>query len=149
MLTAFIWCYCLLLSRLLSEQLFIAHFSIFTELVYLQRWHGWCHVKLLPSWRVLLHHTTMHRVASCKATLRHVHACFAVTCHLNVWQTDWDLSCATAVTRGRMDTEIRVSTEGCCWRRKFSCSSTTVESRVWCSNHWTIPASLVLHNKCI
>ena len=31
----------------------IASFWISTEVVYLQRWHGWCHIKLLPSQRVL------------------------------------------------------------------------------------------------
>ena len=29
-----------------------------------------------------------------------VHACLAVTCHLNFWQNDWDLLLATAVTQG-------------------------------------------------
>ena len=28
------------------------------------------------------------------------YACLAVTCHLHFWQNDWDLSRATAVTRG-------------------------------------------------
>ena len=51
---------------------FLARFWISTEVVYLQRWHGWCHKNLLPE-RVDLgafcvHHTTMHRVTSCKAT---------------------------------------------------------------------------------
>ena len=32
---------------------FYTRFWISTEVVYLQRWHGWCHVKLLPSRRVL------------------------------------------------------------------------------------------------
>ena len=31
----------------------------------------------------------------------------AVTCHLHFWQNDQDLLCATVVTRGGMDTEIR------------------------------------------
>ena len=40
-----------------------------TKVVYLQRWHGWCHMKLLPSWRKFcVHHTTMHHVTSFKAT---------------------------------------------------------------------------------
>ena len=56
----------------MSDKLFIARFWISTEVVYLQRWHGWCHKNLLPE-RVSLgafcvHHTTMHRVTSCKAT---------------------------------------------------------------------------------
>ena len=49
-----------------------------------------------------------------------VHAYLAVTCHLHIWQIDWDLLRATAVTQGwNMDTEIRVSTESWLWRRQF------------------------------
>ena len=49
---------------------FIARLWISTEVaVYLQRWHGWCHMKLLPSrGKFCVHHTTMHHVTSCKAT---------------------------------------------------------------------------------
>ena len=53
---------------------FIARFFVFvfwisTEVVYLQRWHGWCHMKLQPSPRKsCVHHTTMLHVSSCKAT---------------------------------------------------------------------------------
>ena len=37
--------------------------------MYLQRWHGWCHMKLLPSRRKFcVHLTTMIHVTSCKAT---------------------------------------------------------------------------------
>ena len=44
-------------------------FWISTEVVYLQRWHGWCHMKLQPSRRKsCIHHTTMLHVTSCKAT---------------------------------------------------------------------------------
>ena len=44
-------------------------FLISTEVVYLQRWHGWCHMKLQPSRRKFcVHHTNMHHVTSCKAT---------------------------------------------------------------------------------
>ena len=32
---------------------FYTRFWISTEVAYLQRWHGWCHMKLLPSRRVL------------------------------------------------------------------------------------------------
>ena len=35
-------------------------------MVYLQRWYGWCHMKLLPSRRVLC--TPYNHVTSCKAT---------------------------------------------------------------------------------
>ena len=44
-------------------------FLISTKAVYLQHWHGSCHMKLLPSrWKFCVHHTTMHHVTSCKAT---------------------------------------------------------------------------------
>ena len=87
----------------ISDQLFIAHFSISTEVTsVLKCWHGWCHMELLTSWRrFCVHHTTMLHVTSCKATyICKVHACLAVTCHLHFWQHDRDLLYATAVTRG-------------------------------------------------
>ena len=92
-------------------QLFIALFFFFlkkiniyisTEVVYLRRWHGWHHMKLLPSRREFcVHHTTLHHVTSCKATYDgKVYACSAATCPLHFWQNDRDLLRATAVTRG-------------------------------------------------
>ena len=34
-----------------------------TEAVYLQHWHGWCHMKLLPSWsKFCVHYITMHHI---------------------------------------------------------------------------------------
>ena len=100
-----------------------AFFWISTEVVYLQRWHGWCHKKLLPSWRVL---RTPYNHAPChfmQSHIRKVYACLAVTCHLRFWQNDWDLLRATVVGGGGgggTDTEIRVSTESWPWRRIFS-----------------------------
>ena len=67
--------------------------------MYLQRWHGWCHMKLLPSRRVLC---TPYNHAPCQfmqSHIRNVHAWLAVTCHLHFWQNDRDLLRATAVTR--------------------------------------------------
>ena len=61
-------------------------------MVYFQRWHGWCHVKLLPSRRILCtpyNHTPCHFMQS---HIRKVHACLAVTCHLHCLN-------GTAVTR--------------------------------------------------
>ena len=85
----------------MSDWLFIARFWISTEVVYLQRWHGWCHMKLQPSRRKFcVHHTTMHHVTSCKATYVRCMRVLAVTCHLHFWQNDRDLLRATAVTRG-------------------------------------------------
>ena len=78
----------------------------------LQRWHGWCHMKLLPSWRVLCtpyNHTPCHFMQS---HTRKVYACLAVTCHLRFWQNDRDLLGATAVTQGwnRNKNQYRKST---------------------------------------
>ena len=69
-----------------------------TAKVYLQRWHGWCHMKLLPSrCKFCVHHTTCHFMQS---HMRKAYACLAVTCHLRFWQNDRGLLRATAVTRG-------------------------------------------------
>ena len=69
--------------------------------MYLQRWHGWCHMKLLPSRRVLC---TPYNHAPChfmQSHIRKVYACLAVTCHLRFWQNDRGLLRATAVTQER------------------------------------------------
>ena len=69
-------------------------------MVYFQRWHGWCHMKLLPPRRVLW---TQYNHALChfmQSHIRTMYACLAVTCHLHFWQNDRDLLRATAVTRG-------------------------------------------------
>ena len=69
--------------------------------MYLQRWHGWCHMKLLPSRRVLC---TPYNHAPChfmQSQIHKVYACLAVTCHLHFWQNDQDLLRATAVTQER------------------------------------------------
>ena len=88
--------------------------------MYLQRWHGWCHKKLLPSRRVPCTPYNHARSHFMQSHMRKVYACLAVTCHLRFWQNDRGLSRATAVTRGGTDTEIRVSTESWSWRRKLS-----------------------------
>ena len=91
--------------------LFFIFLKIFTEVVYLQRWHGWCQMnlqrwhgwcqmKLLPSRRVLC---TPYIRAPChfmQSDIRKVYACLAVTCHLRFWQNDRGLLRAAAVTRG-------------------------------------------------
>ena len=69
-------------------------------MVYLHRWHGWCHMKLLPSRRVLC---TPYNHAPChfmQSHIRKVYACLAVTCHLHFWRNDRGLLRATAVTWG-------------------------------------------------
>ena len=59
--------HCARMWFIMSDELFIMRFWIFTEVVYLRHWHGWCHMKLPPSrHKFCVHHTTMHHVTSCK-----------------------------------------------------------------------------------
>ena len=117
-------------------------------MVYLQSWHGWCHMKLLPSWRVLCtpyNHVPYHFMQShiCK-----VYACLAVTCHLHFWQNDRDLLRATAVTGGwnryQNNSQHRKST----LEKKIlppllqGFKPATFQSQVRHSNHWAIPTPL-------
>ena len=114
--------------------------------MYLQHWHGWCHMKLLPSWRVLC---TPYNHAPChfmQSHIRKMYACLVVTCHLHFWQNDWGLLHATAVTRGWNG-----------YRNKRQHRKLTLEKKIlpllqqrfepatfwsWVrrSNHWAIPA---------
>ena len=57
-----------------------------------------------------------------------MHMSLAVTCHLHVWQNDWNFVQTAAVSWGEIDTEIRVATESWLRRRKFSCSSLAPQS---------------------
>ena len=76
-------------------------FWISTKVVHLQRWHGWCHMELLPSRRKFCvphnNHAPSHFMQN---HIRKVHACLPVTCHLHFWQNDRYLLRATAVTLG-------------------------------------------------
>ena len=53
----------------MSEQLFTVRFLISTEVVYRQRWHGWCHMKLLLYWHVLC---TPYNHAPCHFMQSHI-----------------------------------------------------------------------------
>ena len=108
LLSALAQTHCARMRFYMSEQLSIARFVLFcffcffisTEVVYLRRWHGWCHMKLLPSRRVLC---TPYNHAPCHFMQSHiskVHAYLAVTCRLHFWQNGRGLLRATAVTRG-------------------------------------------------
>ena len=130
----------------MSEWLFIVHFWIFTEMVYLQRWHGWCHKNLLPSRHVLC---TPYNHAPChfmQSHIRKVYACLAVTCHLRFWQNDRGLLRATAVTGGwnryRNKSQHRKSTleKKILLPLQQGFKPATFRSRVRRSNHWAIPA---------
>ena len=116
-----------------------------TEVVYLQRWHGWCHMKLLPSRCVLCtpyNHVPCHFMQS---HIHKVHACSAVTCYLHFWQNDRNILHGTAVTPG-WNRYRHKSTESWPWRRRFShrsCQDSNPQpfpSRVRHSNHWAIPS---------
>ena len=145
--------------------------------MYLNRWHGWCHVKLQPSRRKsCVHHTTCHFMQShirgtlwtrkvlCGSFLcaiykilfiRKVYACLAVTCHLHFWQNDRDLLHASAVTRGWNGYWNKSQHKKSTMEKKIllplqqGIEPTTFQSRVWRSNHWAIPASVHLpHFSC-
>ena len=92
-------------------------------MVYLQRWHGWCHMKLLPSRRVLC---TPYNHAPChfrQSHIRKVHACLTVTCHLHFWQNDRDLLRAIAVTRRPPG----LCSSLCCWMRNVDICDNAVD----------------------
>ena len=118
-------------------------------MVYWQRWHGWCHTKLLPSRRVLC---TPYNHASCRfmqSHIRKVHAYLVVTCHLHFWQNDRGLLRATAVTRGWKGYKIKSQHRKLTLEKKIvrpllqRFEPATFRSRVRRSNHWAIPALMV------
>ena len=124
----------------------MARFWISTEVVYLQHWHGWCHIKLLPSRRVLC---TPYNHAPCHFMQSHickVYACFAVTCHLHFWQHDQGLLRATAVTRGWNGYRNKSQHRKLTLEKQIlllllqGFKPVTFRSRVRRSNHWAIPA---------
>ena len=90
-----------------------------------------------------------------KIHIRKVYACLAVTCHLHFWQNDRDFLRATVVTRGwngyRNKSQHRKST----LEKKIlppfqqGFEPATFQSRVRCSNHWAIPAPMLLLCVCI
>ena len=112
---------------------FIFYSAVFEypPVVYLQRWHGWCHMKLQPS----------RRKFCVQSHIRKVYACLAVTCHLHFWQNDRNLLRAIAVTRGwngyRNKSQTRKSTQE---KKIFQpllqgFEPATFQSRVRRSNH--------------
>ena len=127
---------------------FLQHFFFYiyisTKVVFWQHWHGWCHMKLLPSQHILC---SPYNSASCHFMQSHickVHACLAVTCHLHFWQNDQDLLCTTAVILGGVGGGG--NTKKCTLQKKIllllqqGLKPTTFQSQVWHSNHWAIPA---------
>ena len=129
----------------MSEQLFIVFF-FYIHRSGVQRWHGWCHKKLLPSRHVLC---TPYNHAPCHFMQSHIHkvyACLAVACHLHFWQNDRDLLRATAVTQGWNGYRNKGQHRKLTLEKKIlpplqqGFEPATFLSRVWRSNHWAIPA---------
>ena len=115
-------------------------------MVYLQRWHGWFHMKLLPSRRVLC---TPYNYAPSHFKQSHIHkvyVCLDVTCHLHFWQNDRGLLRATAVTRGWNGYRNKSQHRKLTMEKKIlppllqRFEPATFRSRVRRSNHGAIPA---------
>ena len=123
----------------------IAFYSAFLNI---QRWHGWCHMKLLPSRRILC---TPYNHAPChfmQSHTRKVYACLAVTCHLLFWRNDRGLIRATAVTRGWNGYRNKSQHKKLTLEKKIlplllqGFEPATFRSRVRRSNHWANPAPI-------
>ena len=118
--------------------------------MYLQRWHGWCHMKLLPSRCVLC---TPYNHAPCHFMQSHIHkvyACLAVTSHLHFWQNDRGLLRATAVTQRWNGYQNKGQHRKLTLDKKIlplllqGFEPATFRSWVRRSNHWVIPTPNVL-----
>ena len=127
-------------------------FWISTEVVYLQWWHGWCHVKLLPSQCIPCtpyNHAPCHFMQSHICIIRKVHAYLAVTCHLHFWQNGRGLLHATAVTWGWNGSWSKSQHRKLTLEKKIlmlllqGFEPMTFQSQVRCSNHWAKVVSFV------
>ena len=130
----------------MSDQLFITHF-------FNMHWSG---VLTVLAWLVP-HETTAvsaqvlctpYNHAPChfmQSHIRKVYACLAVTCHLHFWQNDWDLLCATVVTRGWNGYLNKSQHRKSTLEKKIlplllqGFEPATFQSWVWRFNHWAIP----------
>ena len=122
-------------------------FWISTEVVYLQRWHGWCYVKLLLSQRILCtpySHAPCHFMQSHICIIHKVHVYLAVTCHLHFWQNDWGLLRVTAVKWGWNGYWSKSQHRKLTLEKKIlmlllqGFEPTTFQSQVWRSNLWAM-----------
>ena len=107
---------------------------------------AWCHMKLLPSRRVLCTPYNTAPWVFMRSHIRKVHACLAVTWHLHFWQNNRDLLRATAVTRGWNGHRNKSQHRKLTLEKKFippllhGLEPATFQSRIRRSNHWAIPA---------
>ena len=77
-----------------------------------------------------------------------MYACLAVTCHLHFWQSDRGLLRPTAVTRGWNGYQNKSQHRKLTLEKKIlppllqGFEPATFRSRIWCFNHWAIPAPM-------
>ena len=87
-----------------------------------------------------------------KPHIRKVYVCLAVTCYLRFWQDDRGLLRATAVTQGWNGYRNKSQHRKLTLEKKIlpppqqGFEPATFRSRVWCSNHWAIPAPQVYNS---
>ena len=109
---------------------------------------SWCLMSSDVIWHIRDKLWPMPKHGSIKSTYVRCMRVLAVTCHLHFWQNDRDFLRATVVTRGwngyRNKSQHRKST----LEKKIlppfqqGFEPATFQSRVWCSNHWAIPAPM-------
>ena len=116
----------------------------------LKHWHGWCHMKLLPSWcKFCVHHTTMHHVTSCKTTyVRCVFSCNLLPALLAERPGSFTCYCGNTGWNGyRNKSQHRKLT----LEKKIlppllqGFKPATFQSWVQRSNHWAIPTPDVVN----
>ena len=107
---------------------------------------SWCLMSSDVIWHIRDKLWPMPKHGSIKSTYVRCKRVLAVTCHLHFWQNDRDFLRATVVTRGwngyRNKSQHRKSTLENKILPPFQqgFEPATFQSRVWCSNHWAIPA---------
>ena len=115
-------------------------------MVYLQRWHGWCHLKLLPSRHILC---TPYNHAPChfmQSHMRKVYACLAVTCHL-LFCGSFTCYCSNTGWNGyrNKSRHRKLTLEKIIPPLQQGFEPAIFRSRVQCSNHWAIPTLSCSH----
>ena len=122
-----------------------AFFWISTEVVYLQRWHGWCQTAAVSA-QVLCTPYNNAPYHFMQSYIPKVYACLAVTCRLHFWQNDRGLLRATTVTRGWNGYRNKSQHRKSALENKIlppllqGFEPAIFQSRVRRSNHWAIPA---------
>ena len=128
-----------------TEAVYLQHCSVVTWLVL----HETADILAHSMYTIRL---CVHHIMSLHANLmRRVPACLVVTCHLHFRQNDPDLVRATVVTRGWNGYQAKSQHRELLPEKKIllpllpKLEPMTFPSWVWCSNHWAVPTSAVLH----